>query len=64
MLSGALEMTSPPLLQKTSGLARSTHRTNYLLLGCAGDLPSTAITAVMDGATQLPPHGRASRRDT
>jgi len=63
LLSTALELSSPPLLWKTSGLVRATHRINHLLPGCAGDLPSIAITAVTDGATQLPSHDRASCRD-
>lgn len=62
MLSSALKLSSPPLLQKTSRLAA--HRTNHLLRGCAGGLPSTAVTTVIDGATQFPSYKRASCRGT
>lgn len=43
-LSSTLALSSLPLLQGTSGLARATHGTN-LLPFCAGDMPSTAVTA-------------------
>lgn len=64
MLLSALELSPPPLLQKTSGLARATHSMNHLLPGCAGGLPGTAVTAVIGGVTQLPSHDKASCRGT